>query len=145
MSRLVEHGGESDRVVFDAKTGLVWRPARFEEGCHGLSVGDDGYSSFDSAKNKAIFAAKANREASRLLEALNADGYGGYSDWRLPAEDEVLDLIDDYSLERCFGFAAIIWLAEGDNLLVEPDPDANVHYCADFLFVRGAGDGGGDK
>lgn len=60
--------GDSDDTVVDLKTGLMWQR-------EGLDI-------------------NSIRKIQRSLAELNAEGFGGYHDWRLPTIEEALSLME---------------------------------------------------
>ncbi len=93
-------------VVKDATTGLVWQR--------------DGSAGLDLA------------HAAEALAALNAGGYAGYRDWRLPTAEEAASLmepapIDGRHIDAVFGRGVdFIWTADRT-----PSGDAYVAYWFD--------------
>jgi hypothetical protein len=75
-------GNANDFMVKDNVTGLIWELKTDDDGIHDK---DDRYTWYNALN---VFIAR-----------LNADQYGGYSDWRIPTQRELLSIVnyDNYN------------------------------------------------
>jgi hypothetical protein len=64
-------------MVKDTRSGLIWEVKTDDDSVHNM---DNLYS---WKKSKSLF-----------IKKLNAEKFGGFSDWRLPEEDELGSLVD---------------------------------------------------
>lgn len=70
----VDDGASTWAIVLDTKTGLYWEVKTVDESIHSNSA-------------KYTYA-----NAGIFLDNLNKSNFGGYSDWRLPTEDEIFEI-----------------------------------------------------
>lgn len=97
---LAGSGAESHRCVFDRRTGLMWQ---VHDDAPGLLAADNRYTWYSGdqrvhmsepgrADGGSCSGSRCDTEA--LVEAVNGQGLCGHADWRMPAREELMSLVD---------------------------------------------------
>ena len=84
--------------VKDSRTGLVWEGKT----ASGLRAGSNRYTNYDSTSSKQkLFGGNptqaeidASTNSIGYVKAINASALCGFTDWRLPTQDELLEIVE---------------------------------------------------